>query len=63
MIAHDPLPSGNHAQAHEGIGVADTCLQKPASDQTRHSVPRQVVSLTATLQNDVITTSASRRSE
>src|SRR2546422_696128 len=64
MIAHDPLhrsgraalphpapTSGEDAQTHEGIRVADTSRRKPPRDQTGHAVPRQVLPLTATAQN------------
>src|SRR5437667_12051237 len=64
MIAHDPLhrsgraalphpaPAlGKYAQSHEGIRMADTRNRKPPGDQSRHSVPGQMVSLAATAQH------------
>src|SRR5438105_1190696 len=39
------------AKSHEGIRMADTRNRKPPGDQSRHSVPGQMVSLAATAQH------------
>jgi hypothetical protein len=64
MIAHDPLhrsgraelphpaPTlGNNAQAHKRIRMTHTGRRKPPRDQAAHTVPRQMVTLTATAQD------------
>src|ERR1700687_6224366 len=64
MIAHSPrhrsgravLPhpaptSGDDVQTHKGIRMTDTCRRKPPSNKAFHTVPRQVVALTASAQD------------
>jgi hypothetical protein len=50
-LPHPAPTSGDDVQTHKGIGMADTCRRKPPSNETFHTVPRQVVALTASAQD------------
>src|SRR5438309_1132951 len=49
-----PAPAlGEDAQAHERIGITDIRQRKPATEETPHAAPRQVVALAAMAQGRV----------
>jgi hypothetical protein len=50
-LPHPAPTSGDNAQAHEGIGMADVSRRDPRGDQGLHPTPRQVIALTATTQH------------
>ena len=50
-LPHPAPTSGDDVQTHKGIRMADTCRRKPPSNETFHTVPRQVVTLTASAQD------------
>src|SRR5271169_5321632 len=50
-LPHPAPTSGDDAQAHEWIRVADTSGRKPGIEQRPHAGPRQVIALAAPTQH------------